>query len=115
MRPTVNLAAAEAHLATAVASVKDPKGDQLLRREASEVPLIAEARQLLAHMVAAALFDDLEKVVGGLRASHKLLPGDSEPDWERVAHALGWTAMRQAEIAVTSALRLAHASQREGS
>jgi hypothetical protein len=115
MRRTVNLAAAEAHLATAMASVEDPQGDRLLRREASDVLLITEARHLLAHMVAAALFDDLAKIVEGLRAAHKVQPGGTEPDWERVAHALAWTAMRRAEVAVTNSVRMARDSQGEGS
>jgi hypothetical protein len=111
---TVNLAGAEGHLSTAIAAAKDPKGDQLLRREAPDIALIMEARQLLAHMLAAALFDDLAKIVEGLRASHRVSSGAPEPDWERVAHALAWSAMRTAEVAVTNALRQARATTEGG-
>jgi hypothetical protein len=83
----------------------DPRGDALLRRECGDVALLPEASRIVAQMVAVGLMRDLAKVLGELSSAYHPAPGEPEPDWEHVAHAVAFIAMRKAWIATHAAFK----------
>lgn len=85
----------------------DPKGDALLRRECGDVALLPEASRIVGRLVAAGLLTDLRKVLGELRAGYRPGPGEPEPDWEHVAHAVAFVALRKAWKATHAAFKAA--------
>jgi hypothetical protein len=90
----------------------DPKGDALLRRECGDVALLPEASRIVARTVAAGLLADLRKVLGELERGYRPASGEPEPDWEHVAHAVAYIALRKAWIATHAAFKAAE--QEEG-
>jgi hypothetical protein len=87
----------------------DKRGDALLRRECGDVALLPEASRIIAQMVAVGLMRDLAKVLGELRSAYHPAPGEPEPDWEHVAHAVAFIAMRKAWIATHAAFNAQNA------
>lgn len=101
----------EGHLPTALKDVNDRKGENLLRRESGGVALLPEASRLLARTVAFGVVHDLAAVLRDLRAAYNAPPGEPEPDWNRVAHAIAFTAMRTAGQALNAAHRCSRAER----
>jgi hypothetical protein len=83
----------------------DPRGDALLRRECGDVALLPEASRIIAQMVAVGLLRDLARVLGEVRSAYHPAPGEPEPDWEHVARAVAFIAMRKAWIATNAAMK----------
>lgn len=108
MSDFAELARVEGHLSAALKDVSDRKGENLLRRESGGVALLPEASRLLARTVAFGVVHDLAAVLGDLRAAYHASPGEPEPDWNRVGHAIAFTAMRRAG----QGLNLAHRRSR---
>jgi hypothetical protein len=107
MSAPVELAKVERHLDAALKNATDRKGDNLLHREGGRVALVSEASRVIAQMIAVGLLRDLAKVLGDVRSAHSPAPGEPEPDWERVAHAIAYAALRKAGQAVHASFKVA--------
>jgi hypothetical protein len=94
-------------LATFTEKAVDKRGDALLRRECGDVALLPEASRIVAEMVAVGLLRDLAKVLGELSGAYHPAAGEPEPDWEHVAHAVAFIALRKAWIAGHAAFKAA--------
>ncbi len=111
MSDFAELTRVEGHLAAALKDVNDRKGENLLRRESGGVALLPEASRLLARTVAFGVLHDLTAVLRDLRAAYNPSPGEPEPDWNRVAHAIAFTTMRHAGQALNVAHRRSRAER----
>jgi len=106
-----DLGSVERHLAGALKNATDRKGENLLYREGGGVALLPEASRVIAQMIAVGLFRDLAKVLGDVRSAYRPVPGAAEPDWERVSHAVAYSALRLACQAVHASFRADRASR----
>jgi hypothetical protein len=110
----VDLDNVERHLAGALEKATDQKGENLLRREGGGVALLPEASRVIAQMIAVGLLRDTAKVLGDVRSAYNPAPDVPEPDWERVSHAVAYSALRLAGQAVHASFRADRASRIEG-
>lgn len=94
-------------LATFTEKAVDKRGDALLRRECGDVALLPEASRIIAQAVAVELLRDLAKVVGEVSSAYRPAAGEPEPDWEHVAHAVAFIALRRAWKATHAAFKAA--------
>jgi hypothetical protein len=93
--------------ATFTEKAVDKRGDALLRRECGDVALLPEASRIVAQMVAVGLMRDLAKVLGELSSAYHPAAGEPEPDWEHVAHAVAFIALRRCWKATHAAFKAA--------
>jgi hypothetical protein len=114
MNPLAEMQEVERRLPDALNEVTDRKGDNLLRREGESVALLPEASRLLGRLTALGMLRDLARVVEDLKGAYTPTPETPEPDWNRLAQALAFVAMRRAGQAVNRSFRATRAAREEG-